>query len=297
MRYLIQLIKTNKYLYRSILKFYLYFKSLPIIRVYFRYRFAISYYNAKLKILARWIFLKTESDNFYYDLTDRNLQDLISLISCITGRDFKEVETYALEIKNNSDLKKHILTIMKKDKNLKDLDVAFGRRIGWYIFVRIMKPKVVVETGVHHGVGACVIVSALMRNALEGSEGTYFGTDLDPEAGLLFSGIYKRYGKILYGDSVQSLQNLGEKIDLFINDSDHNIDYETQEYITVKKKLSENFIILGDNSHNSSSLIHFANENNLKYIFFSEEPDNHWYPGAGIGICAKKIPLNQSFRR
>jgi hypothetical protein len=57
------------------------------------------------------------------------------------------------------------------------------------------------------------------------------------------------------------------------------------------KSLAKDFVILGDNSHVSSSLLYFAKKNDYKYIFFSEEPENHWYPGAGIGICTPSIPV------
>ena len=291
MKYMKILIKKNSSLYKKFLHTYMKLRRAPLVRVYIRYKFAKSYYTEKFKLVKRWSFLKTESDNFYYDLTDKNLQDLIYLIASLVGKSFNEVERYALEIKNNKELKHHIRSIISKNKDLRDVNIAFGRRIGWYILVRILKPKTVVETGVHHGVGACVISSALMQNSLEGNQGSYIGTDLDPNAGVLFCGQYKNFGKIMYGDSIQSLQKIDSTINLFINDSDHNPDYELREYETVMKSLAKDFVILGDNSHVSSSLLYFAKKNDYKYIFFSEEPENHWYPGAGIGICTPSIPV------
>ena len=73
-------------------------------------------------------------------------------------------------------------------------------------------------------------------------------------------------------------------MDLFINDSDHDVDYEYNEYMTIRNKLSPQAIILGDNSHVSNSLVKFSNENGCSFLFFQEKPDKHWYPGAGIGI-------------
>ena len=73
-------------------------------------------------------------------------------------------------------------------------------------------------------------------------------------------------------------------IDLFINDSDHSAEYEFKEYLAIKNKLSKTGIILGDNSHSTDKLIKFSIENNRRFILFRDEPSNHWYPGAGIGI-------------
>ena len=132
--------------------------------------------------------------------------------------------------------------------------------------------------------GSGLLCSALLKNKEEGFEGFFYGTDINPEAGYLLSGIYSEVGKILYGDSIKTLSQFNEKIDLFINDSDHSADYEYREYITVKDKISEHAVILGDNSHVSDKLAIFSNETKRNFLFFREEPSGHWYPGAGIGI-------------
>jgi hypothetical protein len=94
-------------------------------------------------------------------------------------------------------------------------------------------------------------------------------------------------GEILYGDSIASLSNFTDNIDLFINDSDHSADYEYKEYLTINKLLTDKSIILGDNSHCTSKLADFSREMNRNFIFFQEITKNHWYPGAGIGISYK----------
>jgi hypothetical protein len=75
---------------------------------------------------------------------------------------------------------------------------------------------------------------------------------------------------------------------LFINDSDHSADYEYAEYEVINPKLSQSAIILGDNSHVTDKLSLFSRLQARNYVFFSEKPDQHWYPGAGIGISFRK---------
>ena len=165
-----------------------------------------------------------------------------------------------------------------------DIEINYGRRLGWYTFVRVLKPRIVVETGVDHGVGSCVLASALLRNISEGYAGKYYGTEIRSEAGQFFTGKYAAAGKILYDDSIESLKNLDEKIDLFVNDSDHSSEYEFREYLTIAEKLSCRSVILGDNAHVTDCLSRFSREVGRNFIFFAEKPDLHWYPGAGIGI-------------
>lgn len=74
------------------------------------------------------------------------------------------------EILNDTDLKRHIAseTAMSNYAFMADKNVRFGRRIGWYMFVRATKPKVIVETGIDKGLGLCLLISALKRNSNDG---------------------------------------------------------------------------------------------------------------------------------
>jgi hypothetical protein len=155
--------------------------------------------------------------------------------------------------------------------------------LGWYAFVRILKPRVVVETGVDKGLGSVTVCAALRRNAAEGFPGRYFGTDKNPDAGFLLSAPYSEFGQILYGDSIESLKTIPQ-VDVFINDSDHSADYERREYEIVGPRLSTEGLILGDNSHCTDVLARFSAEHDRQFLFFQEKPKDHWYPGAGIGI-------------
>ena len=169
-----------------------------------------------------------------------------------------------------------------------DREVRFGRRVSWYAFVRLMKPKIIVETGVDKGLGSCVLTAALRRNHKEGHEGQYYGTDINSNAGYLLSGGYSNYGCILYGDSVETLKSFNKTIDLFINDSDHSAAYEAQEYEIVAKKLSNSAIVLGDNANLTNELFKFSQQHARNFLYFQEKPKNHWYPGEGMGISFKR---------
>lgn len=252
----------------------------------------VNSYLQRQNMLGRnWVGKRTERSNFYYELTEMNRKDLQSLVSVITGVPRETLKFYLNELLEDRSLYKHLEAHLKSKIDTRDSTVAFGRREGWYLFIRALKPKLVVETGVHHGVGACLIAAALLRNKEEGFEGSYLGTEIDRNAGSLFTGKYASVGEVRYGDSIETLSKLESKIDIFINDSDHSGEYEMSEYATVGDKMTENSVILGDNSHVTSSLRDFAEQNQRPFIFFKELPHNHWYPGGGIGISPSQIPL------
>lgn len=236
----------------------------------------------------KWLFRSRETTNFTYNISEANILYLTHFISFVSHKDIPEIKTYINEIRNDKRLEKHLLELRKNssEKYKSDSEIRYGRRIGWYAIVRAVKPKVVIETGIDKGLGSCVIASALMKNSEEGFHGEYFGTDINPAAGYFFKAPYSNFGKILYGDSLKSLESLNaDTIDIFINDSDHSAEYEQKEYELIKPKLTENAIILGDNSHCTTKLEEFAEKTERQFLFFREEPEDHWYPGAGIGAA------------
>ena len=254
------------------------------MRIYSRKKRANSYFKETKRQIRDWSRKSTEFSNYYYDLKPSNEKYLISLLSTITNTKYSIVENYIQELHNNKNLHSIISKFWADDASMKDAQISFGRRIGWYALIRINKPKLVIETGVHHGIGACIIAVALEENIKEGFPGKYLGTDINKNAGKLFNSNFSHIGKVLYGDSIESLKEISEKIDLFINDSDHSDEYEYREYSVIKNKLSPHAVILGDNSHVTESLHKFSIKNNRHFVFFKEDPLNHWYPGGGIGI-------------
>jgi hypothetical protein len=254
--------------------------------VIYRAGTAWSYFREPLANLLRLLFASREISNFTYDLEQTNEKHLASAIADITGKSYDAVMSFIREIKADDELRSHI-SVLTRESDLAfiaDSQARFGRRIGWYALARILKPRVIIETGVDKGLGACLLTAALRRNAREGHPGRYFGTDLNPKAGYLLSGDYASYGTILYGDSIASLKNFAGTIDLFINDSDHSPDYEAGEYRAIADKLSRQAVILGDNAHCTDKLLEFSLERGRHFVFFREKPARHWYPGAGIGF-------------
>lgn len=257
-----------------------------IILFFYRMIKTYKYVSGIVKHYVKWLFVSRETTNFIYELNKKNKNYLAALLANITGKSINEIIDYINEIESDQELINHFRMMISKstESGKTDYNFKYGRRVGWYALVRILKPKIIIETGVDKGMGSCVLTSALIKNKSEGFEGYYYGTDINLKAGYLFDGIYKNHGEILYGDSIETLKKFERKIDLFINDSDHSSDYEYQEYLTIKEKLSDNAVILGDNSHYSDKLYKFSIENGRQFLFFKEEPLNHWYPGAGIGI-------------
>jgi predicted O-methyltransferase YrrM len=261
-----------------------------LLLIPYRISYALGIYLPTIAQIFKWGFASREFTNYTYDLTETNLVYLAQMLSLVTSVPISEIEKYLKEPQEDERLLAHIIeTTNNSDlKTIADAQCRFGRRLGWYALVRALKPKTIVETGIDKGLGSVLLCSALSKNAEEGYEGRYFGTDINPDAGYLLSEPYSNYGEILYGDSIASLEKFDRPIDLFINDSDHSGDYEYQEYLTIQDKLAPNAIILGDNAEVTDRLSLFSKETGRDFLFFAEKPKDHWCPGSGIGISFKR---------
>ena len=266
-------------------------RRFPGVALWNRFWTAWSYQRAPFWSVFRWTLSSRETTNFTYDLEPLNRQQLAAFIAHFSGVAVEKIFGYFEELENDAALKEHIARVTLENKKLRraaDTQARFGRRIGWYALVRARKPQIVVETGVDKGLGSCVLCAALLLNRSEGSPGTYYGTDINPRAGALLCGPYAETGKILYGDSLESLAKLSEPVDLFINDSDHSAEYEAREYALIESKLSPDALVLGDNAHVTPMLQEFAQHTGRGFLFFKEVPSKHWYPGGGIGVAFKR---------
>ena len=258
----------------------------------YRTQFALGHFRRPLSNLFKWLIHSKETTNFTYDLEEKNKRYLASIIADVVDADFTQIMSYFNEIEHDDDLRKHIASATHRSDwaITADKEVRFGSRIGWYAIARAIKPKVTIEAGVDKGLGSCVIAAALKRNEQEGHTGRYYGLDINPKAGYLLSGNYASHGSMLYGDSIQSLEQFDGVIDLYISDSDHSTEYEAREYSAIASKLSDVAIILGDNSHVTDKLLEFSLATHMRFAYFQEKPFEHWYPGGGCGISYRRPP-------
>ena len=253
-----------------------------ILNIPLRFVRAARVAGVPLARVPRWVLTSNEDTNFTFPLQQRSWLYLAHEIANITGVTVADVERLIVEGRTSERLRQYLESMqgLREYRHLSDARADFGRRLGWYAFARIMKPDVIVETGVDKGLGAVLLCEALLKNG----HGCYYGTDIDPNAGKMLAGEYRTVGEILYGDSIESIRGLAGPVDLFINDSDHSDEYEAAEYRTVEPLLSRRAIILGDNAHMTDKLALWSAETGRAFSFWKEESQGHWYPGVGIGI-------------
>jgi hypothetical protein len=121
-----------------------------------RVRQLIWYEWPRLRVMSSWFLSSKETTNFTYDITDRNLSDLADFLAALIGFPRSDVVRFLEEPLADAALRSHIqdATSRSQLRSRSDRVPRYGRRLGWYALVRLLKPKVVVETGVDKGLGS-----------------------------------------------------------------------------------------------------------------------------------------------
>ena len=211
---------------------------------------------------------------------------LASLIADVAEMEFRDTMAFFTELGNDVDLKRHIA---RRSINFApEWEVRFGRCIGWYAFVRTLKPETTVEIQSGDGLGACLVTAALRRNAAEGFLGRYHGIDPIPGSGHLLSGAYADFGDFLYGSTLTSISNINAPIDLLIINSDYSSYKETALYEMVVDRFSDQAVVLSTHSSYSDALFDFSLRDSRRFILYHEKVEGGWYHSVGMGISYKK---------
>ena len=271
----------------SLRSFFRYTALGRIALIPFRLGWALCLGLRQMGTMVKWAFCSKEYYNHSYHLTDLNRGYLVSYVAVVSGHDPAVIERYVRELEEDRELKAQLeeQTRRSRDRHNTDLEPRYGRRLGWYALVRATRPRVIVETGVDRGLGTVVLAAAVRRNAAEGFPGMVYATDIVPDCGHLLCEPYKSHCRILLGDSVETLKKFSEPVDLFLHDSDHRAEYEWAEFVAIEARLHPGSIVLSDNAQQTPKLQEFAARIGRNFLYFQDQPRDHWWPGDGIGAA------------
>ncbi len=255
----------------------------PVLAAGSRVRDVARYDAAVIRESARWLWQSRETTNFTYNLTSLNMEYLNWWVSAVTGTEVSKVRCTVQELVQDTDLHGYVARTVQMSQRAyrSDSSARFGRRAAWYALVRLTQPDVVVETGTDQGLGSLALATALQRNG----RGRLVTIDSNPASGHLlrhFDGPVER----IIGSSIDVIPELGPAdVGLFIHDSLHSYAYEQMEFQLITPLLTSTAIVLSDNAHNSSALADWAEQTQRSFLYFQEQPAQHWYPGGGVGAA------------
>lgn len=114
-----------------------------------------------------------------------------------------------------------------------------------YVYIRITKPKLIVETGVANGFTTITILEAL-----RGTEGVLHSFDIDANSKKVGENYKNWYWhQIDFRRPLKSLKNSIvsiEGIDLWLHDSDHSYYWQSNEFTIARKKIKKHGLFISD---------------------------------------------------
>lgn len=209
---------------------------------------------AAVALHAKRFFLgRTERSNFYMPSGSRSEE--VRFCQQVLDRDESFVEEAFRELEQDRAFLDRLAGHYARMRPNSPVRFNIGRFKVWYAIVRLTKPRVVLETGVHDGLSSTLILRALSRN----DRGCLVSIDLpsidlpigvDGPGWLIPDELRSRWHLNL-GDARRLLPILARQyapIDIFIHDSDHRAEFQKFEYQTVKPFLSDAGLLLTDDA-------------------------------------------------
>ena len=248
--------------------------------------------------LFHWIFNSREDTNYTFPIRPINIDYMAAFVANIANIPLIQARTYIDELLQDQTIPTLVQQWVAANPNntTTDTEVRYGKRLTWYALARALKPRTILETGIDKGLGSAVMCLALLKNKQESNgeiAGRYYGLDISPHTGVFLQAPFTEVGKILLGDSIESLKKFHEPIDFLICDSDHTPGYEMREYQTAEAKFSPNACIVSDTAIYDPALFEYAKGTGRNFLYCPEYSDNHWYPGDGIGVAWRPLATSR----
>ena len=247
---------------------------------------AVRQVGARVSGNLQFILADPEPDNFTYELA--NEAQLASWVASISGAEPAAARRALAEPALDAELRRRLRATAGAHWWWSKPEPPYGKRRGWYALTRLLKPALVIETGVHDGLSSLLLLRALEHNASEGADGRLVSFDVNPAAGWLVADDPRWELRIEPGRAgLEGVLARGQPVGVFVHDSLHTYENERWELRTVAPFLSAGGVLISDNVHVTRALTETCEEFGLRYDEFVEQPTGHFYPGGAVGAGSR----------
>jgi hypothetical protein len=245
--------------------------------------YGISFRARPLQV-AKYVLWAPDVGDFSYELD--NEAELVSFLASALALEPVQVRRYLDEIHTAPEVTYDLAATVRPRPDMARRP-GLGHRVAWYVVARAIKPHLVVETGIKHGLGALVLLVALERNAREGSGGRLISFDPDPESGWVVPETLRSSWRPVFETSFDAFDEQldGEQIDLFICDTPPGKEIEDFEMRAALRHAAPGIVLIAGNGDRTKVLPDLVAERGGDYRFFTERPGHPIYPGGGLGIA------------
>jgi Methyltransferase domain len=190
-----------------------------------------------------YVLFDPEIASFSYEL--ENEPEVISGLAAALGHPEAELAAYAAETRCDSELNESLTRHLRWRFDTKRR-LPLGNRLPWYVLVRAVKPLLVVETGIYHGLGSLALLRALERNTQEGSPGELMSFDTLQDAGGMVREHLRQGWHRFVGPTqellVPALEN--RRVDMLFQDTPHTEENQRFEFGAALANAAPNLLLL-----------------------------------------------------
>lgn len=194
-------------------------------------------------------------------------------------------ENYLTFVSDLLEISKHeIMFLQPESKSLRNLRLAtkksiipsnqenpldFESSLGLYLIARVLKPRIVIETGVSAGRSSAFILQALCDNG----RGALFSIDPNQNSGYAVTHELRRRWRFMIGTSDKILPDLVEnleQIDVFIHDSLHTYENMMLEYQVAWPYIRDGGVLLSDDVDWNNAFTDFATKARREPLYMTK---------------------------
>jgi hypothetical protein len=243
---------------------------------------AIRSVGAPLRSNLRFALLDPEPANFTYELANEG--ELAEWVAAAASCERAHADRLLQEVRSDEVLARRLDRATARRWLWAKRRPPYGKRAGWYAIARITKPRLIVETGVHDGLGSLLLLRALERNSEEGAHGRLTSFDVNPAAGWLVGShpLWELRIEPAREGLAQALA-AGPPVGMFIHDSLHTYENERFELRAAAAHLGPGGVLVSDNAHGTTAFAETCAESGLQSAVFYERSRGHFYPGGAVG--------------
>lgn len=233
--------------------------------------------------LLRHVLFDPEVANFTYAIENEN--EIAAFVANAVAAPLEQIRTYFDEAKADPELTTELDRRLRWRWDMKH-HLELGGRLGWYGLARAIKPRTVIETGIHDGLGSLVLLRALKRNAEEGEDGRLISLDFIRRAGWLVPAYGRQRWTPIHELTLDALEDVVREntVELLVQDLGEGYESEMFDYETVARHTEGRVVLLGAGTHMTTALCDFARARGLEYADVMDRARDHVYDGVGIGI-------------
>lgn len=230
----------------------------------------------------RFVLSDPEYTNFTFELA--NEDQLVTWVAGTCDSPTEEIARLLEEARNDPILAARLHRATASRWWWTKRSPPFGKRLAWYALARVLKPKLIIETGVHDGLGSMLLLRALERNADEHAPGRLVSFDINARAGWLVDRhpLWELRIESSRAGLAAVLEQQGP-VGIFIHDSLHTYEHERFEFELAASHLAPGGLLVTDNAHGTHALADVCQSRGLRYVEFHSASRDHFYPGEATG--------------